>query len=137
MESGSLKGKLSCTTAPREFHTPTRRNIIGPTGRDILYIPNEKCLYFTIPAGGRFFSLPSNKPSPGEPLQLSQWIAITTLNSHLPPIDFLFKTPPPNFFVFFYKVIVLCLLDLSIVLAVPCSSPISSLLFLNKPIFCW
>lgn len=59
-----------------------------PTGSDVPCISNKKCLYLTTQARERkIFSLPNNKPSQWELLQLSQWEIITTLNSHFPPVD--------------------------------------------------
>lgn len=137
MKSEDLKGELSCSTTQCEFHAPTGSRIYywPNRKRHTLHSPQEGSL-LPQPGGRKIFSSPSNKPCQWEPLQFSQWETITTLNSHYPPTDFLFKTSPPNFLLFLCKVTILsfvcwtCLYFCYSLLVLS----YNSLLFLHKPI---
>lgn len=59
-------GKRSSHALPLDvnIHSNKKKHQLQThTLKKIPCIPNKKCLYFTIPAGGKIFSLLSNKPS--------------------------------------------------------------------------
>lgn len=73
IQSGTRRPEEGALT---HYHSSQR----PPTGRDLPCIPSRKCLLNHPIRRKKDFSLPSNKPSQWEPLQVSQQEAITTLN---------------------------------------------------------
>ena len=87
MEPGGQKGQLPHTTTPVRDPNRKRSTLHSQQQVSLLYHPSRR---------KKDFSSPSNKPSQWEPLQVSQWEAITILNSRFLQWTFV-QTPIPTF----------------------------------------